>query len=525
MPIRLIAFALSLVLFAVNHAHADTLHRGNIAEPGSLDLQKYLLTYEAEILRDLFVGLLTIDAHGDPIPGLAESWKPNQDGTVWTFTLRKNILWSDGTPIVADDAVFGIRRGMDPATQSNYANLAYNIKNAEAVNKLKMKPEALGVRAIDPRTVEITLEKPSPILPLLLSNIPMLYPAPKHAILKNPKGWAKAGTMVSSGAYTLANWRPSDYVRLIKNPKFYDAANVAIDEVKYYPTVDDGAALNQFRAGQLDINTRFPPNQIDWLKKNLPAETRVHPACWITYLVPNHRRKPFNDARVRRALALAIERDVLTGKVLKNGEVPFAGIVPSVIAGYGAPIKPDARPLEQRQTEARALLAAAGFTPASPLKFTFSHRAGLNNRLAAVAVADMWKRIGVKAELLQSEVAVHYARLTEGDFELADAGWSGNLDPEFFTYLVLTDSKEINYGAYSNKTFDRNVESAKAILDQTKRFAAFAATERMAVDDNAIIPLFLSVNRELVKPYLKGVVPNPLGEYPTRFMRIEGRGK
>lgn len=515
--------ALSLVFCVQALAAPVVLHKGNLADPQTLDVQKYSLTVESEILRDLFLGLLTIDIKGNPVPGLAESWTVSPDGKVYTFKLRPNLKWSDGAPLTADDAVFGLQRGVDPKTQSWYANLIYNIKNAEAVHKGKLPPSAMGVRALDPRTVEITLEWPSPAILLYLSNTPMTYPAPRHVIDKKPETWARPETLVSSGAYKLGAWRPTDTIRLDKNPHFFDAANVQIDQVFYYPTVDDAAALNRFRAGELDLNLRFPPNQIDWLRKNLSAETKVGPSFSLTYLVPNLRRKPFNDIRVRRALSMVIERPAIAERILRNGERPFCGIVTDVIQGYTSPCKLDTRPLAERQTQARALLAEAGYGPENPLRFTFNHRVGLTNRLTVVAIASMWRQIGVEAELMQSDVAVHYNKLRAGDFEMADAGWTGNADPELFTYLLLSGSTEVNWGGYSNPAYDKATFAGQATQDRAARFRAFADAETMALADQALIPVYLSVNRVLVQPYVKGFAINPLHAYPTRYLRIEGR--
>jgi oligopeptide transport system substrate-binding protein len=508
--------------FAPSVLGQTVLHRGNIVEPGTLDLQKYNLDYEAEILRDLFVGLLTIDANGRQKPGLAESWTVSPDGKTYTFKLRAGLVWSDGVPLTADDAVFGLQRGLDPKTASNYGNLVYAIVNAPEVLTGKLPPSALGVRAIDPRTVEIKLSRPAPVLLILLSNTPMLFPAPRHAIQKVGDGWTKPGVMVSSGPFMLAAWRPGDQVRVVKNPRFYDAKTVALDEVRFYPTVDDSAALNRFRAGELDLNPRFPPNQLGWLKKNLPGQVFVTPALWITYLIPNHTKAPFNDARVRRALSLAIDRPVLTDKVLRNGEKPFGGVVPDTIPGYTTPRPFDTRPRDQRIAEAKALLAQAGFGPQKPLTFTFNQRAGLNNRLAAVAISQMWKDIGVQADLLQQDVAVHYNKLKANDFVFADAGWAANPDPEFFLHILLKES-ESNYGRYNNPKMEAQAQAASALADPAARLKAYAAAEQLALADAALIPLFISAERLLVKPYVKGWTANPLGQYPSRYMRIEGR--
>jgi oligopeptide transport system substrate-binding protein len=521
MFLRILLGALALVLSPALTAQT-VLHRGNIVEPGTLDLHKYNLDYEAEILRDLFVGLLTTDASGRQVPGLAETWTVSPDGRTYTFKLRAGLVWSDGAPLTANDAVFGLQRALDPKTASNYGNLVYAIVNAPEVLTGKLPPSALGVRAIDPRTVEIKLSRPAPVLLILLSNTPMLFPAPRHVIAKSGDGWVRPGVMVSSGPFMLAAWRPGDQVRVVKNPLFYDAKTVMLDEVNFYPTVDDSAALNRFRAGELDLNPRFPPNQVQWLQKNLPGQVFVTPALWVTYLIPNHTKAPFNDARVRKALSLAIERPVLTDKVLRNGEKPYGGVVPDTIPGYATPRPLDARARQVRVNEAKALLAQAGFGPQKPLKFTFNHRAGLNNRLAAVAVGQMWKEIGVEAELLQSDVAVHYNKLKANDFVFADAGWAANPDPEFFLHILLKES-ESNYGRYDNPKMEAQARAASELADPAARMKAYAAAEAMALDDTALIPLFISAERLLVKPYVKGWTQNPLGQYPSRYIRIEGR--
>jgi oligopeptide transport system substrate-binding protein len=513
----------ALILTSSAAAAPVVLHRGNLAEVQTLDVQKYSLTVEAEIVRDLFMGLLTIDATGNPIPGLAENWTVSPDGKVYTFKLRPNLTWSDGAPLTADDAVFGLQRGLDPRTESWYATQIFNIVNAEAIYRGRMPMSALGVRAIDPRTVEIKLNQPSPAILLYLSFTPMTYPAPKHLIEKNPTGWARPGVMVSSGPYVLGAWRMADTIRLDKNPRFFDAAKVQIDQVFYYPTTDDTAALNRFRAGELDFNLRFAPTQIAWLKTNLPNETKIAPSLSITYLVPNHKDPKFSDVRIRRALSLAIDRQTITDKVLRNGEVPVCGFVPVTMPGYASPCQSDLRPFAERQAEARALLAAAGYGPGKPLKFTFMHRAGQLNRIVAVALGNFWKQVGVEAELLQSDVAVHYNKLREGDFELADAGWTGNADPELYTYLLLSQSEEVNYGRYASADFDRAVRAAEGTFARGPRMAAFAAAEAIALKDQAMIPLFVPVNRALVHPHVKGFAINALHSYPTRLLRIEGR--
>lgn len=523
MSLRFIA-AVALASSLISPAFAETvLNRGNIAEPGTVDPQKYSTTYESHIQLDLFETLVTNDAAGAYVPGSAESWKVSDDGRVYTFKLRPNLKWSDGTPITSADFVYGFRRAIDPKTHSWYANMCYNIKNAKAVNEGKMKPEALGVSAPDASTFVVTLIDPSATLIYLMAH-PMLAPAPKHVIDKFGEKWTKPGTMVSNGPYKLAEWRPNDHIKLVKNPYFYDAANVKIDAVKFFPIEDDAAAVKRLRAGEIDTNPRFPANEVDRLKKVLPAGVvRTSPANATSYLVPNHKKPPFNDVRVRRALSLAIDREAIANKILRNGELPSYSIV-SPVAGNYTPLALDfkGKPLAERQAEARKLLAAAGYGPNKPLKIDFSHRVGISNKRVAIAVQDMFKAIGVQTDLLANDVTVHYARLREGDFTFADAGWYAfGPDPEFFTYLLLSGSTEINYGAYNNPAFDKKSDEAAKTMDMAKRMALFHEAEKIALDDNAVIPVYVTVNRNLVAPRVKGWVMNPSDGHPTRFMSID----
>ena len=515
-----LVFILLLASFGTSVAAPLVLRRGNVAEPETLDPQKYFTSYAGYIIDDLFLGLMTMDARGRPIAGAAESWTVSPNGLVYTFKLRSGLVWSDGVPTTVDDFVAGIRRVLDPKTAAQFATIAMMIKNAAAVNAGKLPLDQLGVRAVDKQTIEITLEKPAPNLLMVLAQ-PLMSPVPTHAMATLGDEWAKPGKLVSNGAYTAADWRPNDHVRLVKNPRFYDAAHVQIDEVDFYPTADDAAALKRFRAGELDINGRYSPSDYPWLKAHLPAAVRISPAAWYTCVLFNENKEKWKDVRVRRALALAIDREALTDRLLRTGELPGYGIVPPVVPGYAAAsFDFKGQSLAARQTEARTLLAAAGYNAAHPLTFTFRHRAGMANRRVAIGLADMWSAIGVKADLLQDDLALHYAALNAHDFEVADAGPAWYTDPEYFLTAYLTNAPT-NYGSYSNAAFDRAMAEATMTADPAQRFSTFAKAEALALHDVATSPLFFNVNTDLVQPYVKGFEPSPTGDHPTRFLRIE----
>lgn len=514
--------AVNVTSVAARAEEPQILDRGNAAEPDTLDPQKYSLAAEANILRDLFLPLMQLDAKARPIAGAAERWEANADGTVWTFHLREGLMWSDGAPVTADDFVLGMRRAVDPATLAQFANLVYFIKNAEAVNTGRMAVEALGVRAVDPRTVEITLEYPTPLLLNLLAT-PILFPVPTHVHAAHGEAWVKPGTMVSNGPFTLAEWRPDDKVRLVRNPRFVEAPLVALSEVRFYPIEDESAALKRFRAGELDMQERYPPGRRTWLEENMPGVVREAPQLWLNYLVINQTLPQYADVRVRTALSLLIDRDTITGRLLRNGEVPAYRLVPVAVEGYPDQSYAYAQsPMAERIATARALLAEAGYGPENPLKVTFRHRAGELNKRVAVAIQGMWQAGGITAELVTGDLKTHYNLLREQAFEIADAGWSfGAPDPYYVAYLLMTASVETNYGKWSNATYDRIARQAEATLDIPTRFGLYAEAERIALDDHALIPLFFPASRTLVQPWVGGFENNAPGNHVSRWLRLD----
>lgn len=517
---RLVAGAFAVALVA--SAAAVTLKRGNQGEPDSLDPPKYNLVIELNILNDLFDGLIVAGPDGEPRPGAAESWDMSPDGTVYTFHLREGLKWSDGAPLTAEDFVAGWRRATDPATGAQLVDLVYTVKNARAVVAGEKPPEELGVRAVDARTFEVTLEAPDIAFIRLIAGYALLFPLPRHLYATAGEGWVRPGVMVSNGPYTLAEWTPAAQVRVIKNPHYWNAASVVIDEVIFYPTVDEAQALNQFRAGELDLNLGFPPGQYEWLKTNMAAEVSLTPASATSFLVLNQRNPKFADARVRRAISLAIDRDTLVDKVLRTGQTAAYGLIPRVIRDFTQPPENDfsAMPMAERQKEARALLEAAGYGPANPLGFRLDHRAGDANKRVIVAIAAMLQQVGIKADLQANEVKVHYAKLREGDFEAADGGWQGTPDPVFFSLLLQTGS-ETNYGGWSNAAFDRLTRAAAIEIDPAKRMAMFAEADRIAMADAALVPLFNTAHRALVQPWVKGFEGNATNSHRSSDMRIE----
>lgn len=502
------------------------LHRGNGAEPLSLDPHHVAGNWELNIVGDLMVGLTTEDANANPIPGAAERWEQSEDGTSWTFHLRDH-QWSDGMPVTADDFVYAWRRILDPKTAATYAYFLYLIKNAQAVNTGKMPLTALGIRAKDDKTLAVELEHPAPYFLQFVMHV-TTYPVPRHVVEAKGDSWSKPGNYVSNGAYTLLEWNPNDHITLLKNPRFYDATNVKIDRTIFYPTSDYVAALKRFRAGELDIQDRLPAQEIGWLRANLPETLHLNPVLNTEYLTTNIARKPFDDRRVREALSLAVDRETIVNKIDKVGEPPAYAIVPPGIANYpgGAHLDFKGVPLAQRVKQAQALMREAGFGPDNLLRTTLMIRsAATTARRAPVAIQQMWKEIYVDAQILQLDASIFYDRIQTGDFDIANPAWGADFnDASNFLDLLRTGNPN-NYGHYSNPAYDKLLDEASVELDLEKRGELLAQAEEIALKDDAWIPINFWVSGGLVRPYVKGWTDNIADWHRTRWLSIDEQAR
>ena len=498
------------------------LHRGNGAEPNSLDPHRASGTWESNIIGDIIVGLMTDDSEGKPISGAAERWEVSDDGLTWTFYLRDH-TWSDGAPVTAEDFVFAWRRILNPETAAAYASILYVFKNAEAINSGETPPEELGARAIDAQTLELQLENPAPYLTEMLTHF-TTYPIPRHVVETHGGAWTRGGNYVGNGPYTLAGWVPNDQVTLVKNPRFYDAENILIDRVVFYPTTDAMAALNRFRAGELDTQAPLPSQQIDWLRANMPEAVHIQPYLGVSYTLINNERPPFDDVRVREALNLAYDRETVTEQVLRLGAPPAYGIVPPGVANYpgGNELSFRDMPYGERITRAQLLMQEAGYGPDNRLVTTLSTTTSPDSRRIAAVIQQMWQQIYIDTEVVNNDVQIHYLRLQEGDFDIANAGWVGDFnDARNFLFLLMTNNGGLNYGRYYNPAFDELISRSDEEHDLIRRGELLAEAERIALDDFAWIPTRYVMTMNLVHPYVKGWITNISDVNRTRWLSLE----
>jgi len=501
------------------------LEYGNNSEPQTLDPGKANLVDEASIISDLIMGLTTEAPDGRPIPGAAERWETSPDGLVWTFHLR-TAKWSDGVPVTADDFVYGLRRTLDPKTASIYAYLLYVIKNGQGVNEGKLPLTALGVRAPDPRTVEITLEHPAPYLPELAKH-QSFFPAPKHAVEKWGDGWVRPGRYVSNGPFRVTAWKLGDHLTVEKNPNFWDAANVCLDRINYYPTPDVVSAERRVARGELDLNTRFQSNRYERLKKTMPGVPHTDVSLATAYLAFNtHDYAAFRDHRVRQALSEAVDREFITAKLMRAGQQPAYSFVPSIVANYVGPGGPRLRwagkAFAERQAEARSLLASAGYSEKRPLKLTLLTPNNTDSLQLTEAIQADWRAIGVEAKIEQNEAGVAFSAYRNRAFQVGFMSWYGDFnDPVTFLGLLKSDTGAQNYGDYKNPAYDALLAEADQEKDAGRRALILARAEQRLLDDEGILPVFFVVNRNLVSRRVAGWADNAPNFHRTRWMCLK----
>jgi oligopeptide transport system substrate-binding protein len=498
------------------------LRKGNGAEPESLDPHRAEGVTSANTLRDLFEGLITEAPDGALIPGAAESWTVSGDGRVYTFKLQPKGRWSNGDPVVAEDFAFGIRRSADPATLSEYSAILYPIDNAYEVVNGTLPTEKLGVRAIDEHTLEIRLHSPTPYFLGLLTHS-STYPVHRLSLQKFGDKFARPGNLVSNGPYRLKAWVVQSYIQLVRNPYYWDNDQTIINEVWYYPVENAESELNRYRANELDMTETLPSRQIPWLRKNLPAELHIAPYLGSYVYGFNTSQPPFKDnIPLRKALAMALDRDILVSKITGAGEIAAYGWVPPVTGYKNQEPVWAAWTQEERNAEARRLYRSAGYSAEKPLRVQLLHNTEINHRRLAVAMAAMWREVlGVETEILNQEWQVFLqTRRAKIDTQVFRYGWVGDYnDP--YTFAEILESKHgLNDMGYNNPRYDQLLLEASREADPAARMAKLEEAERIMLDDMPVLPMYYYVSKKLVKPWVAGFMDNIMDHHHSRNFRI-----
>ena len=500
----------------------NILRRGVSGDPITLDPHKILTAFESTIMTDLFVALATTSAADKIIPGSAESWTISENGLKYTFKMRKNLKWSDGKPLNSYDFLYSLRRQVSPKTASRTVEYFRPIVNAQEIYKGSMPVEKLGVYAPDPLTLIIELSYPAPYLMEILSIDGR--PVPKHIINEHGDSWIRPENIVVNGAFNLEEWVPGSFIKLKKNKMFYDAKNVRLKNVIHVVVEDLNTGFRRFRAGEIDTLVLFPPEQLDFIKKNMPETLKIIPGLSTEFYIFNVKRKPFNDVRVRRALSMAIDREILVKKVLKTGEIPAYSFVPPTMNNY--PLRPKASfaklSMKERREEAIKLLDDAGFNRDNPLVVPLRYNTQDLQSRQASAISAMWKAIGVKTTLINTERKVLASDRANSNFSVARyLQVAGNYDATAFLLTLSRNLTARNFMQYESDKFNKLFLDAWYTNDIIERNKKIYFAEKQAIIDHPMIPLYFYSSRRLIKPYVKGWVSNSRGVYPSRWVYIE----
>ena len=525
-----IVLATSLATLSMAHAQ-DVLNRGNGAEPQTLDPQRTTGVPESNILRDLFEGLVTNAPDGSTVPGAAESWSISDDGLVITFDMRDDALWSNGDQVTADDFVFTLQRLVDPEIASRFAWLAQPIVNADEITAGEMPVEELGVEAVDADTLQITLKAPTPYMVDALKHS-SFSPVHRASLEEHGSQFTRPGNLVSNGAYMLEEWTPQSHVRLVANPDFHDAESVAIPTIMYYPTIDRAQEVTRFRAGELDWTYELPLDQIQPLEQSMPEAYSNHLYFGTYYLTLQVQNPPFDDARVRRALALAIDRGVITEQITTGGEEPAYSWVPpgandGAIAYDLQTVDFKGTPMEDRIAEARSLLEEAGYSASNPLQLEFLFNTNDTHRRIGVALGAMWQEAfgdSVELSLRNVEWQVYLDTTARGEHSMARAGWIGATysDASYFLEKFKGDAGEANTSKWVNEEYDAFLEQALAETDPQARQDLLEQAEAVMLVDLPIIPIYHYTRARLINPELEGYVRNPQDVTLSRYLSFAG---
>jgi len=506
---------------------AAVLLRGIGAEPDSLDPQQARSVEGQRVLRDICEGLTTLDKSGAVAPGVAEKWQVSPDGKTYTFFLRHDAKWSNGQPVVAADFVAGLRRLVEPATASQYAEVVDVIANASDIVAGRKPPESLGVSAPDAHTVVVQLNDPAPYLPALLSH-PSTCPVDPVALVNDRAAYARAGNLPSDGAFVLSQWIHGSYIYLTRNRYYWNNAATRLDGVKYIITTDENAELTLYRADQLDMTDVIPRPQYDWIRSHLGDQLHTTPELGTYYYGFNLQRPPFKDeAKLRRALSMVIDREKLAALVLRAGELPAYTWVPPGVANY-TPQEPEYRslPMAGRISEARRLYAEAGYSAANPLRFELRYNTGELHAELAIAIASMWRQaLGAQVTLRAEEFRSLLQDINQGNVEMFRSSWIGDYNDAYTFAQYFRSDFGINLTHYENPAYDALLDRATAEVDPAKRRSLLEQAERLMLHDQPVIPIYFYASKQLVKPRVLGWYNNIMNVTYSKDLALRDTGR
>ena len=500
---------------------------GNSNEPKGLDLHLVSGVLESNILRALFEGLATDDAEidGKAIPGAAASWDTT-DNINWTFNLQPKGKWSDGEPLTAEDFVFSYKRMLspDPAWPAKYAEMLYFLDGAEAYHKGEQDDfSKVGVWAEDDYTLKLRLRGPVPFLPEISKHFTW-YPVPKHVVLEHGEintayssPWTKPGNIVSNGPFQLKEWRTNHYLEVERNPHYWDADTVSLQGIRYLPISNYYTENRMFGDDQIHVTYTVPSELIPYAKENYPDQLRQEPYVGVRFVRTNVRREPFDNPKVRRAFALAIDQVAICEKILQGGQTPASGMVPS-FGDYK-----EAGVIQFDPEEARRLLEESGFANASAFPdITLLTTDSDSGRREAEALQAMWyKHLGIKVRIQQREWTTYLQKQYDADFDLSVAGWIGDyLDPTTFLEMWIKGGGNNNTG-WGSEEYEALLHKAENTADPAERLAILSQAEKLMLSEIPALPIYFYTTNYLIRPEVKNWHPMLLNKHPYKFVELK----
>ncbi len=502
-----------------------TLLVGNLAEPQELDPQLISAYTDQNIAVALFEGLCALDERtSQPVPAAAERWEVSADGLAYTFHLRPTAKWSNGDPLTAHDFVASWRRALAPAFAAEYAYLLYPLKNATALNSGQLTdPAALGAEALDDRTLRLTLERPTPYLPALTAQ-PAWFPVNPRVLAKfgginqRHPAWTRPENLVGNGPFTLAEWTPNARLVVAKNPTYWDAAKVRLERIVFSPTESPEVEERNFRAGQVHVTYSLPTSKIETYLTTSPTSLRLDPFLQTIFLRFNTTRPPFGDARVRRALSLAIDREAIAASVLRGAQNPARSFTPPDCAGYTAKSK-----VPTDNEAARRLLAEAGFPGGSglPTLDLQVRNDEYQPRIAEVLQAAWKKELGVNITLTPLEQKTWVQNQQTLNYTISGAGWIGDfVDPVTFLDLFVSGGGN-NWTGWASPAYDELIRQAANTASPAIRQGYFQQAETLLLEQAPVAPVYFGVRAYLIHPAVHGWEPSLLGLHQYKKIYLQ----
>jgi oligopeptide transport system substrate-binding protein len=493
----------------------------NGTEPQTLDPGIMTGVPESRLAYQLFEGLTNHNPEDlSPEPGVAESWELSEDGLTWTFYLRKNAKWSDGTPITAETFKYSWLRALSPETASQYAQFLWDIENAEQYTSGEITDTSLvGIEVVNDYELKVRLKTPVGYF-LHLTCFSTFYPVPQHIIEKyGNEQWYKKENIVSNGAFIVKEWIPQNRMELVPNPQYWDREKVKLDKIIVYPYEDGNTSLEMYLNGELDWTTTVPVQRMDEMKDK--DDFHNSPYLGTYYYRFNVLRAPFDDVRVRKALAMTIDRNRIVRYITKAGEKPAYSFVPPTIPGwtYRSELKEDIE-------EAKRLLAEAGYPNGEGFpKMTLLYNTSDRHKPIAEAIVQMWKEnLGIDMAIENQEWQVYLDLVHNLDYDIARAGWIGDyVDPNTFSDMMTTDNGNNNTG-WSNERYDELVlKLGKYETDPEQRYKYFEEAEAILMEELPIIPIYSYMIQWMLNPQVEGIYGNIRDVHPLKEVYIRNK--